>query len=81
MIHLEASVSLLSKMSHAHQDLKIILGPLTRCMLFLQSIAKSKDINEKNHFAVSRSILISCTIMTECQHIERIQELTSQDMK
>jgi hypothetical protein len=36
LIHMEAAVQLLDKVSHVHQNMRVMMGPLLSCIQFLE---------------------------------------------
>ena len=83
IINLHQSIKLLNMIADCHQDFKLVIKPLSKCMIFIQSLLSnpSKLTSQDNLMVISRSILLSCIVVYECNFIERIQDLLQYDMK
>jgi hypothetical protein len=75
LLSLQAGVKLLQEISKVTQNMKILMTPLTRCMIFL------KAGKFENVLVVSRSILMACYIVYECSYLEQIEKLLKVDLK
>ena len=73
-MNLKDSIHLLNSLSVQTKDAKIIVEPLSKCMLYLQT-------GGKNVSALSRTILISCNILNQSSLLESIESVLKVDLK
>jgi hypothetical protein len=75
LLSLQSGVKLLNHISKSTQNMKILMAPLTRCLIFL----KSKKY--ENVLVVSRSILMASYIIYECEYLDQIEMILKVDIK
>lgn len=79
LINLKGAIKLLNVISLATQNLKLVVNPLSRCLMYLQALLKKDDLT--NVLAISRSVLICSHMVSMCDHLPQIEKALGLDIK
>ena len=79
LINLKGAIKLLNVISLATQNLKLVVNPLSRCLMYLQALLKKNDLT--NVLAISRSVLICSHMVSMCDHLPQIEKALGLDIK
>lgn len=73
-------MGLLNKLSEKTQNAKLIIEPLGKCVIYLQSQLNSPYLKQ-NEMMVSRALMICCCTIFSCEHLEKIEQVFQTDLK
>lgn len=80
LINMKEGTQLLNILSEQRQEVKLVIQPLGRNLLYLRSQV-DRDPSSFHIGVLSRTILISCYILQECSHLDSIEKVLKLDLK